>query len=161
MVRVYVGVGSNVERENNIRGGLHALAERFGKLELSPIYQNTAVGFEGDDFYNLVAAFITHKEIDEVAAELKEIEYDFGRRRNETRFSPRTLDIDLLMYGDTVDSSHDVPREDITKYAFVLKPLFDMEPDLVHPQTGKTIAELWQEFPGEDAELQEVRLENA
>lgn len=161
MVRVYVGIGSNVKREDNIRGGLHALAERFGKLVLSPIYQNTAVGFEGDDFYNLVAAFITYKDIDEVAAELKEIEYDFGRRRNETRFSPRTLDIDLLMYGDTVDSSHDVPREDIIKYAFVLKPLFDMEPGLVHPQTGKTIAEHWQAFQDEDVELQEVWLENA
>lgn len=161
MVKVYVGIGSNIDRESNIRGGLQALAERFGKLLLSPVYQCKSVGFDGDDFYNLVAIFITHKEVDEVASDLKSIEYDFGRKRNETRFSSRTLDIDLLLYGDLVDSNYDVPREDITKYAFVLKPLFDMEPELVHPQVGKTVSELWQSFPKKDSKLKQVHLENA
>ncbi len=161
MVKVYVGIGSNIEREKNIRGGLNALAEKFGKLVLSPVYRCASVGFQGDDFYNMVAAFITHKEIEQVAAELKEIEFDFGRKRNETRFSSRTLDIDLLLYGDRVDSDFDIPREDIVKYAFVLKPMWDIEPQLLHPETGKTISELWQAFPSNEVDLQEVELEVA
>lgn len=159
MVKVFVGIGSNIDREKNMRGGLHALAERFGKLMLSPVYQCRSIGFDGDDFYNMVASFITHKEIDEVAAELKEIEYDFGRRRNQARFSSRTLDIDLLLYGDTVDQNYDVPREDILKYAFVLKPMLDMEPALVHPETGRTIKEIWQSFPQHEVDLEEVNLD--
>ncbi len=159
MVKVYVGIGSNIEREQNIRGGLQALAQCFGKLYLSPVYQCKSVGFEGDDFFNLVASFVTHKEIDEVAKELKQIEYDFGRKREQSRFSPRTLDIDLLLYGDTVDENYDVPREDIVKYAFVLKPMLDMEPQLVHPGNGQTIAEIWQDFAATDAELKQVQFE--
>ncbi len=161
MVKVYVGIGSNIEREQNIRGGLQALAQCFGKLYLSPVYQCKSVGFDGDDFFNLVASFLTHKEIDQVAKELKQIEYDFGRKREQSRFSPRTLDIDLLLYGDTVDETYDVPREDIVKYAFVLKPMHDMEPDLVHPENGKTIAEIWQAFTESDSGLTEVQFELA
>lgn len=160
MVKVYVGVGSNIDREKNIPAGLQALAQRFGKLFISPVYQCKSFGFEGDDFYNLVAAFITFKEIDDVIAEIKEIEYAFGRTRKEARYSSRTLDIDLLLYGDVVSEQYDVPRKDIQKYIFVLKPLYDLDPDLVHPLTGKTIADLWQGFDKSGYSLTEVNIES-
>lgn len=154
--RVYVGVGSNIEREKNIRGGLAALTRRYGALTLSPVYQARAIGFAGDDFFNLVAAFDTGKTVAELENGLRRIEFEHGRRREEDRFSARTLDLDLLLYGDLVSDQHRVPRTDITKYAFVLKPLFDLAPDLVHPQTGKRIREIWQAFDFEPDDIWRV-----
>ena len=154
--RVYVGVGSNIEPEKNIRGGLAALTRRFGALTLSPVYEARAIGFAGDDFFNLVAAFDTGKTVAELKNDLCRIEFEHGRRREEDRFSARTLDLDLLLYGDLVSGRHRVPRADITKYAFVLKPLFDLAPDLVHPQTGKRIAEIWRAFDFEPDDIRRV-----
>ena len=154
--RVYVSVGSNIEREKNIRGGLAALTRRYGALTLSPVYQARAIGFAGDDFFNLVAAFDTGKTVAELENGLRRIEFEHGRRREEDRFSARTLDLDLLLYGDLVSGRHRVPRADITKYAFVLKPLFDLAPDLVHPQTGRRIAEIWQAFDFEPNDIRRV-----
>ena len=154
--RVYVGVGSNIEREKNIRGGLAALARRYGALTLSPVYQARAIGFVGDDFFNLVVAFDTGKTVAELENGLRRIEFEHGRRREEDRFSARTLDLDLLLYGDLVSDQHRVPRADITEYAFVLKPLFDLAPDLVHPQTGRRIREIWQAFDFEPDDIRRV-----
>ena len=151
--RVYVGVGSNIEREKNIRGGLAALARRYGALTLSPVYQARAIGFAGDDFFNLVAAFDTGKTVAELENGLRRIEFEHGRRREEDRFSARTLDLDLLLYGDLVSRRHRVPRADITEYAFVLKPLFDLAPDLIHPQAGRRIREIWQAFDFEPDDI--------
>jgi len=156
MDTVFLGIGSNIDREQNIRGGLHVMAERFGKLTLSPVYKCPSVGFDGDAFYNLVASFITHKTIDEVFEEIKAVEYDFGRKRNEERYSSRTLDIDLLLYGDVIDEKHDVPRNDILKYAFVLKPMLDIDRSLIHPQTGETLQSIWARFPRDNILLSEV-----
>ena len=157
--QVYVGLGSNIERETNIRGGLGELKSRYGQLAISPIYQCKAYGFDGDDFYNLVAGFTTELSIDEVETQLREIEYLFGRSRNETRYSSRTLDIDLLLFGDLVCDKHELPRVDITKYAFVLKPLCDLNPELIHPEIGETISTIWKNFELKDQVLEEVTLD--
>ncbi len=159
MVKVFVGIGSNIDREKNIKGGLQALARHFGALIISPVYQCESFGFVGDDFLNLVASFITFKEVDEVIDEIKQIEYEFGRTRKEAKYSSRTLDIDLLLYGDMISEKYDVPRDDINKYPFVLKPLFDIAPDLVHPQTGKSISGLWQAFDMSGYTLTEIDID--
>lgn len=159
MVEVYVGIGSNIDREKNIRGGLQALARQFGKLSLSPVYRCRAYGFHGDDFYNFCASFTTFKEIGQVLAEIKQIEYDFGRRRGEEKFSPRTLDIDLLLYGDLVNETYDIPREDVYSYAFVIKPMSDMAPTLIHPNTGQTMQAIWDEFTGDKLCISPVKFE--
>lgn len=154
--RVYVGVGSNIEPEKNIRSGLAALARRYSALTLSPVYQARAIGFAGDDFFNLVVAFDTGKTVAELENDLRRIESEHGRWREEDRFSARTLDLDLLLYGALVSGRHKVPRADITQYAFVLKPLFDLAPDLVHPQTGQRIAEIWQAFDFEPDDIRRI-----
>ena len=116
MTQVYLGIGSNIDRETNIHGGLNALKSRYGKLQTSPIYESRAYGFDGDDFYNLVVSFDTDRDVESLEKELREIEYQFGRQRNEERFSSRTLDIDLLLFGDLVCDKHELPRADITEY---------------------------------------------
>ena len=105
-----------------------------------------AFGFEGDNFFNLVVGFYSTLPVDETEIKLRNIEYQFGRKRDEPRYSSRTLDLDLLLFGDLVCDKHELPRIDIVNYAFVLKPLCDIAPDLIHPSTGKSIQTLWDEF---------------
>lgn len=145
---VYVGIGSNIEQEKYIRISAKSLIETFGtdcQLQLSPVYKTQAVGFDGDDFYNLVAGFYTAISPYDVEKELKKIEHKNGRQRNQNKFSARTLDIDLLLYDDEIIHADGVsiPRDEIEKYAFVLSPLADLAPDLIHPETKKSIAEMW------------------
>ncbi len=148
---VYVGIGSNIEQEKYIRLAVQFLEESFGEqcqLLLSPVYKTQAIGFDGDDFFNLVASFVSNLSAIEVAQKLKEIEHKNGRRRSQEKFSARTLDIDLLLYDQEIieDNGISVPRDEIEKYAFVLSPLADLAPDLVHPKTKQTISMMWQEL---------------
>lgn len=147
MTRVFLSIGSNIDRETNIRAGVAALRECFGELRLSTVYESEAVGFEGDPFYNLVAGFETDITPEELVAALRAIEDRHGRVRTGPRFSSRTLDIDLLLYGDAVfDAPVVIPRKEITRNAFVLLPLAELAPDAVHPLTGKTYAAMWEAF---------------
>ncbi len=147
MARIYLGLGSNVEPERNLRLGIRELQKRFGVLELSRIYRNGAVGFEGPDFLNLVVALDTTMSPMDIDRELDRIHKLAGRSRTEAKFASRPLDIDLLLYGDLVqDKPPRLPRADVLEYAFVLGPLADIAPALIHPLTGVTIAEHWRDF---------------
>ncbi len=153
MPRVYVSIGSNIDREANIRGAVRMLREHYGPLTLSRVYETPAEGFDGDAFYNLVAAFDTEESVDQLHAALAAIEAGHGRQRGGARFGPRTLDLDILLYGDLVrhDDRFDVPRDEIEKHAFVLGPLAEIAPDLRHPETGTTLARMWENFAGRRA----------
>jgi len=144
---VFVSVGSNVERERHVRGALAALRRRFGPLLISSVYETPAVGFDGDPFYNLVVAFVTAQPAREVAATMHTIEAEHGRVHGSERFGPRTLDLDLLLYGDTVlhEDGLDLPRPEITHHAFVLQPLAEIASDVPHPASGRHYGELWSE----------------
>ncbi|MEQ3636429.1 2-amino-4-hydroxy-6-hydroxymethyldihydropteridine diphosphokinase [Alcanivorax sp.] len=135
--QVFLSLGSNIDREHNISSGLDALKRAFSPLSISPVYESEAVGFDGDAFYNLVVGLKTALSVGELAACLKEIEKEHGRVRGEKKFSSRTLDIDILTYNDCVGEIEGVqlPRDEILKHAFVLKPLVDLAPDAMHPQT--------------------------
>jgi len=161
MARVYVSVGSNVDRARNIRSCLQTLRNQFGALTISTIYESAAVGFDGDPFYNLAVGFDTDQDIHAVARALREIEYRHGRERGAVRFAPRTLDLDLLLYGDLVlHQDHlQIPRDEITRYAFVLRPLAEIAGERIHPLEGKTFARLWIEFQAEDQPLWPVQLD--
>ena len=148
MPKVFVGVGSNIDRERSVRAGVDSLRKQYGELQLSSVYESDAVGFEGDAFYNLVVAFDTEASVDTVVASLADIEDRHGRVRNGERFTARTLDIDLLLYGDAVletDSYH-VPRDEIPRYAFVLWPLAEIAPKLQHPESGECYKTMWENF---------------
>ena len=124
------------------------LTRRFGAVDVSSVYRNPPVGFSGADFLNLVLHFRTADSPATIIAELERLHVLAGRERGTERFAPRTLDLDLLLYGDSVlaDAGIRVPREDILKYGFVLRPLAELAPSLRHPVTGQTMAELWASF---------------
>ncbi len=156
MTQVYVGIGSNIDREYNIRGGISRIQSLYDDVVISKVYECAAYGFEGDDFFNLVAGFNTTQSLSKVAEMLRQIEFEFGRRRTETKYAPRSLDIDILMYDDVISAKYKLPRKDILEYAFVLKPLSEISPDLLHPVEHKTMSELWKSFDTSGQTLQAV-----
>lgn len=148
MAKIYLGLGSNVEPEKYLQLGIRELGLRFGVLEMSNIYRSKAVGFDGADFLNLVLGFDSDLSPSEIHQAIETIHGVAGRQRGESRFSARTLDIDLLLYDDLVLDAAPirVPRTDILKYSFVLGPLAEIASDLRHPGTGRLITEHWAEF---------------
>lgn len=148
MARVYLSIGSNINPRHYIRTGVADLQVHYGKLILSSVYESEAVGFEGDNFYNLVAGFDTNLDVYIVANTLRMIEADNDRQRSDSSFSARSLDLDILLYDDLIlkEKNVKIPRDDILKYAFVLLPLAEIAPQLKHPVTGETMADLWQAF---------------
>ncbi len=155
MVEVFLSLGSNVAPREHIVQGLGLLHQRFGRLRFSPVYECPPVGFEGENFINLVVGFDTDEPSSELAAALRAIESQCGRRRGAERFVSRTFDADLILYGDLVQQGPPVslPRDDILRYAFVLRPLAELAPERRHPVLKRTFADLWRSFNTGDQPL--------
>jgi len=141
----WLGLGSNINAETHIRAAIKELEEKFESVGLSPAYASTSVGFDGDDFINLVARIETDARPLELRRYLRDLEDRYGRKRDVPKFSDRSLDIDILIYDDLVLLSPklELPRAEILKFSHVLKPLADLDPDLVHPTELRTIADIW------------------
>ena len=148
MAQVLLSLGSNLDREHYISAGLDALADQFGDLELSSVYESESVGFQGSPFYNMVVAIDTDLSVSELSRKLKQIEDDHGRQRNGPRFCSRTLDIDILTYDELVGEVGGIvlPRDEVDKNAFVLWPLAELFPDHLHPVCKLTYAALWDAY---------------
>lgn len=163
MALVYLSLGSNIEPDKYIRAALQALAAAFPGIKTSPVYESEAVGFEGDNFYNLVVQVDTGSTVAELSRFLRQLEDAHGRVRGGERFSARTLDIDILTYDDKVGviDGIELPRREILKNAFVLLPLADIAPAARHPVANKTYRELWQAFDKSKQKLWMVELPDA
>lgn len=148
MSRVYISIGSNIERYRHVTAALDALAEWFGDLVISPVYESESVGFDGSDFLNLVVGINTVVSVGELTRRFKQLEAENGRKAGAPKFSPRTLDLDILTYGDASGNKEGVelPRSEILKNAFVLRPLADIAPDERHPVCGQSYRQLWQDY---------------
>jgi len=148
MPTVYVSIGSNIDRDKNIRKGLSALIAQFGQLEMSSVYESDPVGFLGEAFYNLVVGFTSTLAVKQISQALRQIELACGRPEKAQKFSARTLDLDLLLYGDLIlcEASLQLPRAEITHYAFVLEPLAEIAPNLIHPIMHTSYQVLWDAF---------------
>ena len=160
MAEVYVAAGSNIEPEKNLARALDELEQIFGELAVSPAYRNPAVGFVGADFINFVVGFRTDESAAQVKRTLQRIEALCGRPRAAPKWGPRTMDLDLLMYDQLVSDEPGLilPRPDLLKRAYMLKPLADLAPALRHPTQQRTIGELWAEFPSADHALVAVTI---
>ena len=133
--RIFVGIGSNIDRDKNIKSCMAILKNIYGDLSISPVYESQSMGFDGPNFYNLVSSFETNESVYDLKNNLNKIENKHGRNFNETKFSSRTLDIDILYYDNLIlsDDKVQIPRKEICEYDFVLKPLIDLAPHFIHP----------------------------
>ncbi len=163
MARIFVSVGSNVDRERHIARATELLRARFGELQLSSVYESASVGFEGDPFFNLVVAFETDAEPRQIVTALHDIERRCGRARGGNQLGPRTMDLDLLLVGDRVLREEKIvlPREEIGSQAFVLCPLAEIAGERRHPVSGETLAAMWARLEGDGAELRKVDIHSA
>jgi 2-amino-4-hydroxy-6-hydroxymethyldihydropteridine diphosphokinase len=155
MPRVYLSLGSNLEPTRYLRAALDELRAQFGELSVSPAYRSKSVGFEGADFVNLAVGMDTDLSPEALNDWLHALEDRHGRRRDVPRYSDRTLDVDIVLYDDLVRQGEghlDIPRKEL-RHAFVLKPIADIAPTLVHPLSGLTMAASWAAFPVESEPL--------
>ena len=155
MHRVYVSIGSNIEPAKHVRLAVAALREVYGELLISSVYESEAVGFAGENFLNLVVGLDTDQSVDAVNRTLHDIEDRYGRDRSGPRFSPRSVDLDLLLYDDLSMRMGKLvlPREEITENAFVLWPLAEIAPQLMHPVLHRSMSALWEEFDRDKQQL--------
>lgn len=161
MTRVYLSLGSNIEPERHLRAALDALREEFGELSISSVYRTEAVGFTGPAFLNLAVGLDTDCSPLDLDTWLHALENRHGRRRDVERYSSRTLDIDIVLFGDLIvqGPGHlDIPRDEL-RHAFVLAPLVEIAAEVVHPRSGQTMAELWRAHPEGQSGLQSATLD--
>lgn len=158
MASIYLGLGSNLEPRKNLKLALLELQHRFGDLGVSNTYKNSPVGFAGNDFMNLVVQVESEVSAQDICKEIELIHNLSGRQRTSNKWGSRPLDIDLLLYNDLIldEQPVRVPRDDILKYSFVLRPMAELAPELRHPVTGKTMLTHWQEFDAASHPLERV-----
>lgn len=161
MPDVFVAAGSNIRPRAHLRQAIAALAAAYPGLRVSRAYANAAVGFVGDDFVNLAVAFKTDEPLAQVLERLKAVEEASGRERGAKKWAPRTLDLDLLLYGDLVGqfAGATLPHTDLAERAYVLAPLAELAPDRKHPALGEAFGDLWKRFDHGAHVLLEVPLE--
>ncbi|RDS80241.1 2-amino-4-hydroxy-6-hydroxymethyldihydropteridine diphosphokinase [Dyella monticola] len=160
MARVYLSLGSNQEPHRYLRAALDELRARFGSIDISPAYRSAAVGFDGADFVNLAVGLDTDLAPMALNDWLHALEDRHGRRRDVPRYADRTLDVDIVLYDDLVTQGPghlDIPRKEL-RHAFVLKPVADIAPELRHPVSQHTMAELWAGFPVLSEPLERIEL---
>jgi len=157
MAEIFISLGTNVEREHHLNSGLVALQQAFGVLKLSSLFESEAVGFLGQPFYNMVIGIRTEQSIAQVAKLLRDIEFQHGRPINAKKYSPRTLDLDLLLCDQLIlQQPVQIPRDEITRNAFVLWPLAELAPTHLHPILKTSYQQLWQAFDRSSQQIAKV-----
>jgi 2-amino-4-hydroxy-6-hydroxymethyldihydropteridine diphosphokinase len=156
LVDVFFSIGSNIDPEKNIQFAMEQLKKKFNFLEYSSVYKTEAVGFEGDYFLNLVAKTKTSLLPKTIIETLRKIESDTGREVGTGKFSSRTLDIDMILYGEMINESIRIPRDDIDLYAFVIGPLAEIHPEGLHPVSGLKYFDLWEQFSQKEQLIEKI-----
>jgi 2-amino-4-hydroxy-6-hydroxymethyldihydropteridine diphosphokinase len=151
MSRVVIALGSNIAPEANLREAVQRLAARAHLVAVSPVYETKPVGKTDQPNFLNAAALI---ETEYGAAELKdevlaEIEQELGRVRTADRNAPRTIDLDIILYGDQVleFGGRHIPDPDLLRYPHVAVPAADVAPAYRHPETGQTLREIADGMP--------------
>lgn len=147
MTIVYLGVGSNCERERNLTLAMQLLQQQFSVLACSAVYESESLSGPGQPYFNLCVQIETRLSLVELKSSLIAIEQACGRLRDGT--GRCALDVDILLCEDRIDAVDSVrlPHPDVLRRAFVLQPLSELAPDLIHPDKQKTLLQLWRTFP--------------
>lgn len=149
MTAIYLSLGSNIEPEYYLAAGVARLENLLGPLSCSTVWHTEAVGFEGPDFLNMVVGADTELSLAALLARLREIETALGRPPEAKSFTSRTLDIDLLLYGNLITRVPvTLPRPDIERYAFVLRPLAEIAGEFCCPGQQRTFRQMWEDRAG-------------
>jgi 2-amino-4-hydroxy-6-hydroxymethyldihydropteridine diphosphokinase len=158
MTRAFIALGSNIDPAMRLQQAARGLKERFPDVRFSRCYSNAAFGFTGPDFVNAVAGFTTTAPIPQVLQQLQAVEALCGRSRDDPKWEPRAMDLDLLLYDATVGSGpgYTLPRPDLLKRVYMLGPLAELAPDVLYPPDGPTILQLWERFAGDREALKPV-----
>lgn len=157
MSYLYISLGTSIDREHHVKHGLTELTKLFGALTLSSLYESKAVGFEGSNFYNMVVGAETNSTVEEISSCLRDIEFKYGREKEAKKFSPRTLDLDILLFDELVlNTPVQIPRDEITKNAFVLWPLAEIAENLKHPIINQSYGQLWNDFDKASQSIKQI-----
>jgi len=161
MTLAYISGGSNLDPERNLLLAAHELKAAFPGARFSRVYRNRAIGFDGPDFLNFVAELPVEGEPGALKAELERIEGLCGRKRYAPKWAPRTMDLDILLFGQVVLDLPGLvlPRPQLAQWAFMLGPLVELAPDTPHPTAGRTTGELWRAFDQAGHPLEPVSLD--
>ena len=145
MHKIFLSLGTNINPKQNISKAKKLLSKSFILKKASAIYITNSEGFEGKDFLNQVILFETKDDPKGVIKKIKSIEKTIGRTERKEKFSDREIDIDLIMYDQLIKDvlGKKIPHDDIEKYDFVLEPLAEIAPDLIHPVLNISISDLW------------------
>ena len=148
MTQVFIAAGGNIDPVARLPQALALLRAAWPDIRFSRAYRNAAAGFEGDDFINLAAGFTTDQSLAQVLARLHDVERACGRERDVPKWAPRSMDLDVLLFGALVGEYPGavLPRPDLLKRAYMLGPMAEIAGDLRHPVTGLGIAEHWRRF---------------
>ena len=146
MQRVFVSIGSNIKPKKNLEIAKNHLNHLF-QCKYSSIYETSSEGFEGENFLNAVVSFKTETKPLKLRGILKSIENKMGRTESQKGMSNRIIDLDIILYGDSViyEDKVEIPSSDIEKYLFVLEPLTEIAGDLIHPILKISFKELLEE----------------
>ena len=149
--KYHVSIGSNIgDRLENIQSSLDLIHSRIASLTgISCIYESESIGFDGDDFYNICASFFSNISPHLVMQQLLEIEKTLGRNRSdETKYISRIIDIDIILIEDLVIDSEElkVPHPEMCNRRFVMEPLIEIDPNLIHPVSKVSLKEIHETF---------------
>ena len=149
--KYHVSIGSNIgDRLENIQSSLDLIHSRIASLTgISCIYESESIGFDGDDFYNICASFFSNISPHLVMQQLLEIEKTLGRNRSdETKYISRIIDIDILLIEDLVIDSEElkVPHPEMCNRRFVMEPLIEIDPNLIHPVSKVSLKEIHEAY---------------
>ena len=158
---VFLSLGSNIDPEENLQYACGELKKTFGNIQISSVYRNKPIGFKGNDFLNMVVKVKSTFNPNQMLDFLGSLESATGRDIGTGAFDSRALDIDMILYNNLVHPERPfrIPRQDIELYSFVLCPLAEIDPDGIHPVTGKTFKDLWEGFDQEKHPLKKISLD--
>ena len=154
--QVHINIGSNINKEKNIKKAIELLQKEFTNIKLSFLYQSKSFGFNGDDFYNIGANFTTSLSAKKLIDKLHEIEFRIGRKERGKKFISKIIDIDINIYDNLIDKNLNIPRNDLLNHDFVLAPMNDINPDKTHPKNGIKFSEIWKNFYKKDRMLKRL-----
>jgi len=146
MTTAYVLLGSNVNPEENLRRAVELLGEQVILTGISAVFESAPVGYrEQPCFLNAIVSLETDLSPTRLLkAVLRPVEAALGRVRTRNKYGPRTIDLDIVLYGDRrlICGGRRIPDPDLVRLAHVACPMADVAPDLVHPETGDTMREI-------------------